>query len=297
MNGLIIINKGEGLTSQSVVSRTKRLLGVAKAGHTGTLDPMATGVLPVLVGRGVKASEYMLSSDKHYIATLLLGVTTDTEDVTGEVLTKCDRIPDEGEVYAAVDSFLGAYDQTPPMYSALKVGGKKLCDLAREGIEIDREPRRVEIFNIKAEKINDREYTLDVTCSKGTYIRTLCADIGARLGVGGTMKTLCRASAAGFTLDDAITLEQLEAMTLEEREARVLPTERIFEKYPAVTLDPFFEHLASCGVEIYLYKIGYRAEPGQKVRICGKDGFFALGEVREFEQGLAIKPIKQFEIK
>ena len=153
MNGLIIINKGEGLTSQSVVNRVKRLLGVAKAGHTGTLDPMATGVLPVLIGRGVKASEYMLSSDKHYSATLLLGVTTDTEDVTGEVLTECDRVPDEGEVLSAVDSFLGAYDQTPPMYSALKVGGKKLCDLAREGIEIDREPRRVEIFNIKAEKI------------------------------------------------------------------------------------------------------------------------------------------------
>lgn len=297
MNGLIIINKGEGLTSQSVVNRVKRLLGVAKAGHTGTLDPMATGVLPVLIGRGVKASEYMLSSDKHYIATLLLGVTTDTEDVTGEVLTECDRVPDEGEVLSAVDSFLGAYDQTPPMYSALKVGGKKLCDLAREGIEIDREPRRVEIFNIKAEKINDREYTLDVTCSKGTYIRTLCADIGARLGVGGTMKTLSRASAAGFTLDDAVTLEQLEAMSPEEREAQVLPTERIFEKYPAVTLEPFFERLASCGVEIYLRKIGYSAEPGQRVRICGKDGFFALGEVREFDGGLAIKPIKQFEIK
>ena len=129
-NGVIIINKEEGLTSQGVVSRVKRILGVKKAGHTGTLDPMATGVLPVLIERGVKASEFMLTSDKHYIATLLLGVTTDTEDVTGEVLTESENIPTEAEVLEAVASFVGQYMQTPPMYSALKVGGKKLCDLA-----------------------------------------------------------------------------------------------------------------------------------------------------------------------
>ena len=129
--GVIIINKEIGPTSQGVVNRVKRLLGVDKAGHTGTLDPMATGVLPVLVGRGVKASEFMLSSDKHYVATLLLGRTTDTEDVTGETLTECDDIPSEAAVLSAVESFVGNYMQTPPMYSALKVGGKKLCDLAR----------------------------------------------------------------------------------------------------------------------------------------------------------------------
>ena len=202
-NGVIIINKEIGPTSQGVVNRVKRLLGASKAGHTGTLDPMATGVLPVLIERGVKASEFMLSSDKHYVATLLLGITTDTEDVTGETLSESDNIPTESEILEAVNSFVGSYLQTPPMYSALKVGGKKLCDLARAGVTIEREAREVTIHSLTAERISEREYTLDVHCSKGTYIRTLCADIGARLGCGGCMKTLCRASASGFSLADA----------------------------------------------------------------------------------------------
>ena len=293
-NGLIIINKEEGLTSQAVVNRVKRILGACKAGHTGTLDPMATGVLPVLVERGVKASEFMLTSDKHYITTLLLGVTTDTEDVTGEILTECDNIPTECEVVAAAMSFVGEYMQTPPMYSALKVGGKKLCDLARDGITIDREARQVVIHSITAEKISDREYTLDVKCSKGTYIRTLCADIGARLGCGGTMKTLCRASASGFTLADSVTLGELEAMTESEREAKVLPVERIFLDLPEVKLPDFFARLAHSGLEIYLKKIHLDLPTGALVRLADENGFFALGEVREYEDGKAIKPIRQF---
>ncbi|MBE6532288.1 MAG: tRNA pseudouridine(55) synthase TruB [Ruminococcaceae bacterium] len=293
-NGVIIINKEEGISSQGVVSRVKRILGVKKAGHTGTLDPMATGVLPVLIERGVKASEFMLTSDKHYIATLLLGVTTDTEDVTGEVLTECDDIPAEHEVREAVEGFVGEYWQTPPMYSALKVGGKKLCDLARDGIEIDREPRRLTIYSIEVEKISDREYTLNVKCSKGTYIRTLCKDIGEKLGCGGTMKALCRASASGFTLSDALTLSELEAMSESEREARVLPVERIFADLREVTLPDFFSHLAHSGLEIYLKKISLDLPLGTRVRLSDKDGFFAVGEVREFDDGLAIKPIRQF---
>lgn len=293
-NGVIIINKEEGLTSQGVVSRVKRILGVKKAGHTGTLDPMATGVLPVLVERGVKASEFMLTSDKHYIATLLLGVTTDTEDVTGEVLTESENIPTEAEVLEAVASFVGQYMQTPPMYSALKVGGKKLCDLAREGVTIEREAREVTIYSLTAERISEREYTLDVRCSKGTYIRTLCADIGARLGCGGTMKTLCRASASGFTLSDGATLSELEAMTDAEREARVLPIEHIFRDLPEVKLPEFFARLAHSGLEIYQKKIGTAYPQGARVRLSDGQGFFAVGEVREYEQGTAIKPIRQF---
>lgn len=293
-NGVVIINKEIGPTSQGVVSRVKRLLGVSKAGHTGTLDPMATGVLPVLVERGVKASEFMLSSDKHYIATLLLGVTTDTEDVTGQVLTECDRIPTEDEALSVIASFVGEYMQTPPMYSALKVGGQKLCDLARRGVTVEREARAVTIHSIVAKRISDREYTLDVRCSKGTYIRTLCADIGARLGVGGCMKTLCRASASGFTLADAHTLSELEAMTDSEREACVFPVEYIFRQLPAVTLPPFFSRLAHSGLEIYLKKINLDLPLGTRVRLCDEAGFFALGEVREFDEGRAIKPIRQF---
>lgn len=293
-NGVIIINKEIGPTSQGVVNRVKRLLGAKKAGHTGTLDPMATGVLPVLVERGVKASEFMLSSDKHYIATLLLGITTDTEDVTGETVSECDNIPSEEEVMAVVSAFVGSYMQTPPMYSALKVGGRKLCDLAREGVTIEREPREVIIHSLTAERISDREYTLDVHCSKGTYIRTLCADIGARLGCGGCMKTLCRASASGFTLADAHTLTELENMTEEERDACVFPVEYIFRDLPEVKLPPFFARLAHSGLEIYLKKIDLDIKTGTRVRLFDADGFFAIGEVREFDEGRAIKPIRQF---
>lgn len=293
-SGVIIINKEIGPTSQGVVNRVKRLVGASKAGHTGTLDPMATGVLPVLIERGVKASEFMLSSDKHYVATLLLGLTTDTEDVTGETLTESDSIPTEAEVIRAVESFVGPYMQTPPMYSALKVGGKKLCDLAREGITIDREPREVIIHSLTAEKINDREYTLDVRCSKGTYIRTLCADIGAKLGSGGCMKTLCRASASGFSLADAHTLTELENMTDAEREACIFPVEYIFRKYDEVRLPAFFSKLAHSGLEIYLHKIKVDLPLGTIVRLSDEGGFFAIGEVREFDGGKAIKPIRQF---
>lgn len=293
-NGVIIINKEIGPTSQGVVNRVKRLLGASKAGHTGTLDPMATGVLPVLIERGVKASEFMLSSDKHYVATLLLGQTTDTEDVTGDVLTESDNIPNESEVMAVIDSFVGAYLQTPPMYSALKIGGKKLCDLAREGKTVEREPREVTIHSLTAEKINDREYTLDVHCSKGTYIRTLCADIGEKLGCGGCMKTLCRASASGFSLADAHTLSELENMTDAEREECVFPVEYIFREYREVKLPAFFSKLAHSGLEIYLKKINLDLPIGERVRLADENGFFAIGEVREYDDGRAIKPIRQF---
>ena len=282
------------MTSQGVVNRTKRLLSADKAGHTGTLDPMATGVLPVLVNRGVKASEFMLTSDKHYCATLLLGITTDTEDVTGETLTTSDAIPDEDVVLSAIESFVGDYMQTPPMYSALKVGGKKLYELARDGIEIEREARAVKIYSIKANKLSEREYYLDVECSKGTYIRTLCADIGARLGCGGTMKTLERCEASGFTLDDGITLSALEALSPEERWARVLPVEVIFADREKIELPPFFARLARAGQEIYLKKLKLTLEVGCQVRLVDSEGFFALGEVRKFEDGAAIKPIRQF---
>lgn len=293
-NGVIIINKENGITSQGVVNRVKRIMGAGKAGHTGTLDPMATGVLPVLLDRGVKASEFMLTSDKHYIATLLLGTVTDTEDVTGEILSECDEIPDEKEVIAAAESFVGEYLQTPPMYSALKIGGKKLCDLARDGITVEREARAVQIFSLTAEKISDREYNLDVKCSKGTYIRTLCADIGKKLGCGGTMKTLCRASASGFTLADAHTLGDLENMSEAERDACIFPVEYIFRDLTAVTLPDFFSRLAHSGLEIYLKKIGIDLPVGTRVRLLDRDGFFAVGEVREFDGGNAIKPIRQF---
>ena len=295
-DGVIVINKEENITSQGAVNRVKRLFGVKKAGHTGTLDPMATGVLPVLIGRAVKASEYMIGSTKHYVATLLLGITTDTEDVTGEILTTCKDIPSEDAVVLAAESFIGEYMQTPPMYSALKVGGKKLCDLARSGVVIEREPREITIFSLGVKRLSEREYSLDVVCSGGTYIRTLCADIGKKLGTGGVMKTLMRAEASVFDISEAHTITEIEAMSEEERCALVIPTERVFLKYREVRLPEFFERLCRSGLEIYLHKIGFSAECGERLRIFGAEGFFALGEVREFPDGLAIKPIKQFDV-
>ena len=293
-DGIIIIDKPEGVSSFSAVARIRRLFGERRVGHTGTLDPLATGVLPILVGRAVKASDYLLTADKHYIATLKLGIATDTEDITGEVIGRSDVIPTEAQVREAVAGFIGSYKQTPPMYSAIKVGGKKLYELAREGKTVEREARTVTIENILVEKICDDEYTLDVTCSKGTYIRTLCSDIGAALDSFGTMKTLRRAEAAGYTLSDAIPLDALENMSDEERRRRLLPTEVIFEKHRAVHLPDFFSRLAHSGLEIYLKKIAENGVAGERVRMCDKNGFFALGEIREFEDGLAIKPIKQF---
>lgn len=294
MDGVVIINKCEGLTSQAVVNRVKRILGVQKAGHTGTLDPMATGVLPVLVGRGVKASEFMLTQDKHYKAKLTLGITTTTEDTSGEILTTSDDIPSDEKIREAIASFVGKYLQTPPMYSALKVGGKKLCDLARDGITIEREPREIEIFSIEAERLTEREYFLNVHCSKGTYIRTLCADIGAKLGCGGAMSALERTCASGFELSDAHTLEELENMSESERSSAVFDIEYIFRAQRSVSLPPFFARLAHSGLEIYLKKIGFSAEAGELIRLYDSEGFFAIGEVRDFSGEAAIKPIRQF---
>lgn len=294
LSGVVLINKCEGISSQAVVNRVKRLFGVDKAGHTGTLDPLATGVLPVLVGRAVKASEFMLTADKHYSATLLLGVTTDTEDITGNVLTECELIPTEDEVLAAAASLVGESMQVPPMYSAIKIGGEKLYELARRGEVIEREARKITVYSIECKRLSEREYKLDVHCSKGTYIRTLLSDIGAVLGVGGVMKTLCRTEASGYPLSLSHTLEEIEAMDDAARASLVLPTENIFDRYPAVKLSDFFSRLAHSGQQIYLKKIGESFEAGALVRLSDNSGFFAIGEVKEYEDGLAIKPIRQF---
>ena len=296
VDGAIIIKKEEGLSSQAVVNRVKRLLGADKAGHTGTLDPLATGVLPVLVGRGVKASEFMLTSDKHYRAVLRLGITTDTEDITGTVLTRTDKLPKESEVMSVLSRFRGEIMQTPPVYSALKVEGKKLYDLARRGEVVEREARPITVFSLMAERLSDSEYSLDVHCSKGTYIRTLCKDIGEALGVGGVMSALCRTEASGFTLSEAVTLSELEALREEERWKRVYPTSYLFRDKRQVILPDFFARLAHSGLEIYLRKIGEDIPLGTLVTLYDRDGFFALGEVREYEDGAAIKPIRQFRI-
>ncbi len=294
VTGIFILNKEEGLTSQSAVNRVKRLFGAEKAGHTGTLDPMATGVLPVLLGRAVKASEFMLSSDKHYRATLRLGMTTDTEDTTGEVLSRADTLPTAEEVFAAADAFRGEILQTPPMYSALKQNGKKLVDLARAGITVEREPRQIVVRRLTLRQLSPSDYEMDVVCSKGTYIRTLCADIGASLGVGGVMASLCRTEAAGFSLSDAHTLKEAEALSDEGRRALLFPVERVFLSLPKVTLPPFFARLARNGAPIYQKKIGVSLPEKSRVRLSDADGFFAVAESRETADGMAFCLLKLF---
>jgi tRNA pseudouridine55 synthase len=295
ISGIVVLDKGEGMTSQTAVSRVRHLFGAKKAGHSGTLDPMATGVLPVLLGGATVAAEYLVSGQKHYVATLRLGLTTDTEDTSGEVLSRTDRpLPDAATVCAVAASFLGDSEQIPPMYSALKQGGRKLCDLAREGITVERAPRPITVYSLTVTPLGGADYSLDVVCSKGTYIRTLCADIGAVLGVGGVMAALRRSEAGGFLLERAHTLEELAALDDAARAALLIPVEEIFASLPAVTLPPFFARLGRAGAEIYQKKIGATFPLGARVRMKDAEGFFALGEVREYKEGVAIKPIKMF---
>ena len=292
--GVLILNKPVGITSHDAVYKIRRLYGTKKVGHTGTLDPLASGVLVMLIGRAAKAAEYLSSDTKEYVATLRLGLTTDTEDISGTVLTVCDKLPTPHEVEAASKAFLGTTQQIPPMYSALKVDGKKLCDLAREGKTIDRQARDITITHIAVVPTDTpSDYTLSVACSSGTYIRTLCKDIGEALGCGGTMATLNRTAAGGFNIKNAVTLEELESLTPEERLNLLIPTEKLFSSLEKVTLPEFYHRLFINGCEIYQKKIKIAFPVGTRLRMYSPSGdFFALGEVREYEDGTAIKAIK-----
>ena len=294
-DGILLVHKPAGITSFDVVARIRRLYCTKKVGHTGTLDPMATGLLGVLVGRAVKASEFLTEKDKEYIAGLRLGLTTDTEDTTGKTLTESDDIPPKETVLETAKAFVGDIMQVPPLYSALKVNGQKLVDLARQGITVEREARPITIYALDIDG-DGKDYTMRVACSKGTYIRTLCADIGAKLGCGGAMSSLIRTKAGIFQLENAYTLEALEAMTPEERYAKLLPTELLFEDYPIARLSDFYAKLSRNGCEIYERKIGASFPLGEKLRVYDKNGFFAVGEVRQYDEGLAIKLLKRFDI-
>ena len=297
--GVLAVHKGEGMTSHDVVNRIRRLYGTKRVGHAGTLDPMATGVLVVLVGRAAKACEYISSDRKAYRARLRLGIATDTEDITGEVLSECSCLPSAEQVAAACRDFVGEIKQIPPMYSALKVGGQKLYDLARQGVVIEREAREITIYSLSCEATERAdEFLLDVECSGGTYIRTLCADIGAALGCGGVMAALERREACGISIGECATLDSLEEMSDAERQERLLPVERLFSELAAVRLPEFFEKLFRSGCPIYQKKIKTAFEVGSRVRVCDVNGnFFALGEVVETDEGSAVKSVKIFELK
>lgn len=232
-DGIINVYKEKGYTSFDVVAKMRGILGQKKVGHTGTLDPEAEGVLPVCAGKGTKLCDMLTDHDKTYRATLLLGTDTDTQDTTGTVLAKksTEGLSEEA-VREAILSFIGNYDQIPPMYSAIKVNGRKLCDLAREGIVVERKARPVTIYDIRIEEICLPEVVMTVSCSKGTYIRTLCHDIGEKLSVGGCMKTLLRTKVDRFLIEDSLTLAELQKRKDEGcLSEAVLPIETVFASY------------------------------------------------------------------
>ena len=248
-NGILIIDKPAGWTSMDVCAKLRGLLQTKRVGHAGTLDPMATGVLPVFAGRATRAVEFASGSDKEYVAGLRLGLVTDTQDITGRVLESCRASVDLPRLRSVLSRFQGDILQIPPMYSAIKVGGKKLYQLARKGREVERAPRPITIRSIRLEgQTPEGDYILRVRCSKGTYIRTLCHDIGQALGCGGAMSSLRRTEAAGFTLEQAVPLQ--DVICSDDPASFLLPVDTCFSGCPALDLSPREEQIVRTGGRI-----------------------------------------------
>lgn len=242
MNGIILVDKPCGWTSHDVVGKLRGILRERRIGHSGTLDPMATGLLVVFVGRATRAVEFAEADSKEYIAGLRLGVSTDTQDTTGNVLNTCEALPSKDEFIAAANGFLGEISQIPPMYSAIKINGKKLYELARRGEIVERRPRKVTISKLELVGEDKCDYILDIHCSKGTYIRTLCSDIGDKLGCGGCMSSLRRVKAGAFSIAQAHTMEQIQAAAdLGELDGIIIPVDTLFSDKPDLTVNEFEE--------------------------------------------------------
>ena len=283
MNGIVIIDKPAGWTSQDVVSKLRGALHTKRIGHGGTLDPMATGVLPVFVGRATRGVEFFEHAEKTYEATLRLGLHTDTEDTSGTVLEEKEVHISEAEFLSILPQFRGKIQQIPPMYSALKVGGQKLCDLARKGREVERQPREIEIFKLECLEFNGLEARLLVHCSKGTYIRTLCKDIGQALGCGGCMAALRRVTAGEYTIDEAVPLDVLVAAEDPEQYLRNVDT--MFRNYSAITLTEKQELRCRNGNSFSI------AQPDGTYRAYGRNGEFLM--LAKVENGV-MTTIKSF---
>ena len=296
INGIVIVDKEPGYTSHDVVAKMRGICGQKKIGHTGTLDPQATGVLPVCLGSATKLCDMLTDRDKEYVAELLLGVETDTQDTTGQVLSRKPVEVSDAEVSRACESFLGRYDQVPPMYSALKVNGRKLCDLAREGKEVERKARAITIYKLEIVECRLPVVKMRVACSKGTYIRTLCADIGTVLGCGGTMQSLRRTRAGEFVVRDAFTLGQLQQLKDQGRLLEVIrPVDSVFEDIPLLHIGSEFRGLLENGnaIEPAQTAEGEVYTPGEWVRFYRQDDSFA--GIYAYDQGKKqYKPVKMF---
>ena len=293
-NGVLNLYKPVGMTSHTAVSTVKRLLGAEKAGHCGTLDPDASGVLPVMLGSSVKLSEYLTDHDKRYTARLVIGYATDTGDVTGKKTAESGIFPSFAEIKEAASSFVGGYDQIPPMYSSLKVNGVKLVNAARKCVEIERAPRHIDIYSIDVYEKEDGIY-LDVECSRGTYIRTLCEDIAKKAGTLGCMGSLERSRVGAFDISSSVTLEMLKDTDEEKRLSYLIPAEDVLSSLPSVRLTPFFENLIRNGCAVDVRKIGLcGSEVGNEYRVYGEKGFFAVGRIIDSDGVTALKHEKIF---
>lgn len=282
MTGIILIDKPKDITSFGAVARVRRICGEKKCGHTGTLDPMATGLLTVMLGGATRFSELLPSHDKAYRAEFRLGTVTDTLDITGKVLETRPVSANAAQVAAALAEFVGEIEQLPPMYSAVSVNGKRLYDLARQGVEVEREPRRVTVYSAEILESNESagEYAVSVECSSGTYIRTLISDLGEKLGCGAVLTELRRTAANGFKISSAVTLEALsQAAESGELDRLIIPVDRALEEYPIITVSAAQARRFGNGGELSLERLKYPRTLGL-FRIYDPDGaFMGLGEI------------------
>ena len=304
INGLININKEEGFTSHDVVAKLRGILGQKKIGHTGTLDPGAKGVLPVCLGKATKLCDMIGSWDKTYRATLLLGRETDTEDISGQVLRREEVSLSGTGIIGIISSFVGIYDQIPPMYSAKKVGGKKLYELARKGVEVERKPCRLLISDIRILEIRLPYVEFEVTCSKGTYIRSLCRDIGRKAGCGGCMASLIRTRVSDFSLEDAITLSHVETLMKEGTlDSVIRPIDSLFPFYPSVYIKGEGRTLLMNGNSLALHYVDRETGPDpasaipegmpERYRVYDQEGHFIGLYTGDEERGI-LSPDKLF---
>ena len=291
LNGLIIIDKEPGFTSHDVVSKVRRILSFRKVGHTGTLDPEATGVLPICVGKGTRVSDMLMMSDKEYIAEVKLGTVTDTQDIFGTVAEEHDYSHiTQHDIENAIEHFTGEIQQIPPMYSAIKINGQKMYDLARQGIEVERKPRKITIYSIELLNVGDGIFTIKVKCSKGTYIRTLCHDMGQFLGCGACMQSLRRTQSSVFTADAAVTLAQLEQAVENDELSRVLlPVDSVFTHYRPIVVDDEIKVRLRNGAPSTV------THPPGTYRVYDSDNeFIAIGEVKKINGRNKIVVVKYF---
>ena len=270
MNGIVNIYKPSGITSHGAVNKVRRILGIKKVGHTGTLDPDAEGVLPICIGKGTKLAGILTDANKAYKAVIKFGIVTDTQDASGKVLMECRPLVTEEHFFDVVQKFVDKIKQTPPMHSALKVNGKKLYDLARQGIEVERKPREIEIFSIEISDFDGITATLDVFCSKGTYIRTLCHDIGQKLGCGAIMQSLVRTKSGVFNIKDSVSFDEFEKNPFEY----ITPPDKLFLHLP--------EYFATEEETVKIkngIRIKTQTENGRTYRVYSEKGeFLALSE-------------------